>query len=509
MPITFNGVTWYYAPYLGVDMTAILTLRNFERAAQEAFQTNPKQQLIAHNGGLQIVKASLPSSVTPEVRELYRKTWAIFRQSLIEVVGQRKFEWVCKRYQFNVGQMEREGRALLPEHVELFSAGLSHQLSSDIVPAGGKIKELSRQEIQSKLKHVQPFDTILGNYMPPTNVGGAPTKFRAWFLYDRVLMDKEKQILLSDIAKISFSAFVERFSKALVNRELQQGQLIPVTGDDGYLDYYRVYRKIIQREGLVAYALKPAARNSTLKPLIVFRPTQCALSNENAYKSYLNDIEPCVGKMGYDAAKPLLDQLMNHSSFRRNGEKVISSGYSLGGAHNQHFLVDHHDNISTAIFHNNPCVDTATAERFVNSVKMIGRRTEPLTIQIYRTRGDVFHFVGDKHVGWNVDRPDINIQLNEIDHASKQISSLSLHAFRIFDNNLFNYQMRSIENKQELFNHLDNSQRGAEALWYETTRRVWSMSIYSVMSSLYSVLNFMRNVFGIKILREVLPIRRQ
>ncbi len=482
-------------------MSAIIALRNFERAAQEAFQTNPQQQLIAHREGSEVIKASLPSSVTPEVRELYKKTWAVFRKSLIEVVGRQKVEWVCHRYRFSIDQMERDGRPLLPEHVELFSIGLSQHLSQDILQIGEKISQLSRQEIQSRLKKVHVFD-ILGKYTEPVRLSGTSPSYRAWFFHDRALMDKEKQILLSDIGTISFPAFLERLSKTLVNRELQPGQLIPVAGRDGSLDYYRVYRKII-RGGLVADALKPAARDSTLKPLLVFRPTQFALSNMNAYQSYLDDLQPCVGKMGYESAKPYLAQLMHHSNFRRNGEKIDACGYSLGGTHNQLFVADFYEDVSTAIFHNNPCVDHETAERFAQRISTMGARTEPLNIQIYRTTGDVFHFGGDKHLGWNVDHPFVNIQLNIIDHASKKISSLGLHAYRIFDNHIHNYQIRSIEDKQELFDHLDNSKRGAEAIWYETTRRVWSMTVYSLLSSIHSVLSVMRNVFGIRILREV------
>jgi hypothetical protein len=324
----------------------------------------------------------------------------------------------------------------------------------------------------------------------------------AHLFHDKLRMDKEKQLLFSDVDRLNFPAWLERFTKVIINRELIEGQIIPAPGQDGRIDYYKVYRKVGTGEGLVAYALRPAANDSTLKPLIAFRPSQWAISNEDAFETYLNDVQPHVGEMGWKGAAPELQKLMSDPHFRRNNEKISLSGYSLGGAHAQYFLAAHADHVMYAVFYNDPSVDNATAEGFAKRMNSMGRRTEPLNIQLFQMNGDFCGYVGDKHVGHGVNHPDVNIQLMEGNHENKNAAAFKLHSHRIFDNTTFPYHMKCYDDTQQLFDRLDNSKRGAEVFWYEKTRRVWGGVAFTAIYALSRFVHFISWALGVKILRS-------
>jgi hypothetical protein len=195
---------------------------------------------------------------------------------------------------------------------------------------------------------------------------------------------------------------------------------------------------------------------------------------------------------------------MTDPHFRRNHERISLAGYSLGGAHAQYFLAEHFNTISNAFFYADPHVDEPTAERAAQRINQMPRRPEePLNIQIMRVKGDICHYVGGKHVGWGVNHPDVNIQLVEIDHDNNKTSAaFNLHAFRVLDNNQFPYQMQIIENPQELFNHLDNSKRGPDVLWYERMRRIWGGAAFYTLYIFSEFTKLITGIFGIRVLRS-------
>lgn len=486
-------------------MSSYLRLNRFVESANNAFslQTHYKY-LVASTRGVDVTAQDVPSSFSQEAIEQNQQTWKIFRESLVDTIGQRKFEWICHRYRsrLNFMRMEQSGKPLLPEHVELFSIGSNQLLSRDIkFRFPQNLRSITRAQLQERISLVQPFP-IVGNYNDPMRISGSPSSMLAFFIHDKILMDKEKQFLFSDVGRLSFPAWMERFAKVTINRELMEGQLIPAPGQDGRMDYYKVYRKIATGDGLVAYALRPATSDSTLKPLIVFRPSQWAFANEDCFETYFNDVQQNVGALGWNAAKPLFEQLMNDPSFRRNGERVSIAGYSLGGAHAQRFLEFHFENVSQAIFYCDPSIDHETAEQIRSKINAMPRRNEPLNIQIVRMKGDFCHYVGDKHAGWGVLHPDVNIQLMEVDHDNKKVAATYLHSHRIFDNNTFPYQMECFENTEQLFNRLDNSKRGPDVFWYERMRRLWGGVAYISFYGLSELIKLVSCVFGVKILRS-------
>ena len=484
-------------------MTSVLRINHFIESANQAYQSPTPKQLCADAVTLGVRQVDVPSSVTPSTIESNKQSWKIFRESLVGTIGQRKYDWICHRYRksANFTYLEKSGKPLLPEHVELFSIGASQLISRDIKTRfPEKIKAISREQLTGRMRQVQPF-TLVGNYIDPLKITGAPSTTLANYVHDQKLMDKEKQLLFSDVEPLTFPAWQERMCKVIVNRELIVGQYIPAPGLDGRMDYYKVHRKIAAG-GLVSYALKPAANNSTLKPLVLFRPSQWALSNEDTIETYLNDVQPNVGEMGWQACQSQFEQLMRDPHFRRADQKISIAGYSLGGAHAQYFLDAHAHNISHAVFYSDPSADDATAEHFAQMINSSPRRAEPLNIQIYRMKGDFCHYVGGKHVGWGVNHPDVNVQLMEVDHENKTVAAFRLHSHRIFDNATFPYQMQCVEDSERLNNMLDNSKRGPDVFWYERMRRVWGGVAFVSFQALAQLINLVSWIFGVRILRS-------
>jgi hypothetical protein len=485
-------------------MSAILRLNHFIESANQAFSLDTQQSLVADSSGINVGLQNIPRSSSPEIIDRNKRTWKVYRDSLVETIGQRKFDWICHRYRsrLNFTRMEQSGQPLLPEHIELFSIGSNQLMNRDIEARfPGSLGTSTREQLQDKIRLVQPFP-IVGSYRDPIQIAGSPGSFSAYFIHDKVLMDKEKQLLFSDVGRLSFPAWMERFTKVIINRELIEGQLIPVPGQDGRVDYYEIHRKVATGDGLVAYALKPVTSDSTLKPLVAFRPSQWSFSNEDAFETYFNDVQRNIGEMGWEAARPLFEQLMNDPDFRRPDEKISIAGYSLGGAHAQRFLEWHYESIANAIFYSDPSIDEETAERIRTKINAMPRRTEPLNIQIVRTKGDFCHYVGDKHAGCGVVHPDVNIQLMEIDHENKKMSSLYLHSHRIFDNTTFPYQIECCENPEQLFNRLDNSKRGFDVFWHERMRRLWGRIAFYSLYGLSELVKLTSWVFGVKVLRS-------
>lgn len=493
-------------------MVSLLQINEFSRKANEAYTSSTSKYLCKAPDGVDVRLIDQPYSFSKEELKQNSDTWKAFRESLCEV-NKKKFEWVCQRYRnrINFSRLEASGRPLLPQHIELFSTGSSQVFTWDFKDHAGKghssrkrnIKSFSRQELTEKMKWLHPFP-VIGSDRPPSKLRETWSSLLPSLIHDKLAMDKKKQLLFSDAAHLSFPSWLERMCKRLVNLELMPKQLIPVPGVDGKIDYYKVYRKVATGDGLVAYALRPAAGNSTLKPLVVFRPTQWSFSNEDAFESYYNDAQPHIGEMGWKAAAETFKELMADPHFRRPHEKISIAGYSLGGAHAQYFLEAHVDHVSNAVFYADPSVDDSTAEQFALKMNDTDRprRSEPLNIQIYRVKGDFCHYMGGKHVGWGVNCRDVNIQLVEIDHNNEQASALKLHSHHMFDAHHFPYKMQSCEDGQKLFDHLDNSKRGIDVYWYERMRRFWGGAAYFSFYSISWILNVITAVSGLKILRR-------
>jgi hypothetical protein len=475
-------------------MSALNIIRQFEYAAYLSQNRSPQPALIYHT----------EEPILPQSKHINQKTWEVFNNALQEWLGKEKFDQICNRYEMDPLYLQRTGAPLYGEYVERFSIGASRVFLKDIKRMSGKdAHALTRDELKDAIREAQAFRNMLGRHINPVEIAGTPDDFKAWFVFDALLMDREKQLLFSDVEHLTYPAFLERLTKSITNRELEKKQIIPVPGEDGDLDYYRVYKKIATGDGLVAYALKPVAVDSHLNNLLVFRQTQMALSHEDALPSIFNDLETDVGKSGYAAAKSDFEDLMNDPDFLAPDAMLEIAGFSLGGAHAQRFLADFHSRVSVAHFYSDPSIDAETAERFEREVQEIDRPDSPLKIFIYRVVGDYVHYVGQKHIGWHVDPDKVHVELIEVNHEKREIALLSAHCFKMFDNNAeLNYNVSRIDSQKELSNHLDNSKRGAEVVWHERMRLIWGKILHVYFYFIYAILKGFGKLFGITILRS-------
>ena len=475
-------------------------IRSINQALLSGAPSNTKHFLLINEEGEGVSLRDLPRSFSEAALDLNRRTWQVFRENLIARIGNRKFEWICNRYpsQLNINSLEPSGAPLLPEHVELFSIGsrlLCRRDLEDKFP--GTFGNLTREQLSNQI-----WNTLLPTWESSTDSATTcccSRSFWARLFYDQVFMDKEKQFVFD--GDIAFSAWLERFSRRTANCELLEGQIIPAPAQDARPDYYEVYRKIATGDGLIAYALKPATGDSTLKPLIVFRSTQFGLSGEDAIETWLNDAQLNIGEMGWKSSIASFEELMNDPHFRPLNMKIIISGYSLGGVYAQYFLAAYYEKILEAILSAAPSVDEATALLAADNISQMSDDVGPLNIQVNRVRGDVVHYGGSKHVGWGVIHPNVNIQLVETDHNNRNAQKWQLHDYRMYDNPDFPALDR-IEDLQKIWDQLDNSKRGPDVLWWEGTRRLLSGINFYAIKALAMVIRFVSWIFCIKILRS-------
>ncbi|MES2121347.1 MAG: hypothetical protein V4492_01050 [Chlamydiota bacterium] len=487
-------------------MTVNFRLNGFIDAARQAY-AQPQQKIICANASsAEVTTKSAPLFSTGSSKNENRQTWDVFFKCLNETVGKEKVDWICNRYRnrYNFQKIAASGAPLLPKHVKVFSVGSNQVRVVDVkkVVGGAKLKTMSCERLTSCIARANPFPWI-GKKINPFSLWGAPSKLIAHFFHNQLLMDREKQVLFEGCKNLSFHAWLERFTKVTVNRELIEGQIIPAPGGGGKLDYYRVYRKIATGDGLVAYALKPCCWDSRLKALVVFRPTQWAPSSEDATESLCNDFEPKIGDTGWRRALPHFEILMTDPHFRRNNQKVEVAGFSLGGVHAQRFLTNYCESVSKATFYADPGIDDETAQAAASRINAMPRRpNNPLYIEISRAKGDFCHYVGDKHIGWGVNHPDVNIELLEIDHNNKSITGSYLHVHRFFDNNEFDYQVTKHEGYEALQTHLDNTKRGFDILTYENSRKVWGRALCIALKVIAVGIQFFTSLIGLKVLRK-------
>lgn len=343
----------------------------------------------------------------------------------------------------------------IPQAVE--SAAHTAQIANRICFAGTQLLEHSPTQ-QIATKHI---------FTPPPT-----TKVAPWSHNFRNV--RENRELLNDY----WNADLEYLTKVQICNSLEKGAQITLQTSNGPANY-TVYHKIAAG-GLVSYALKP--QTPDFPPLIVFRCTEPDPLGEQAINSIQNDVESNIGEKGWNATKSAFDHLMNDPKFRSAGQKVRVAGYSLGGAHAQHFIAAHHASVSHGVFYNNPSISAETAETFAKTMQNV-HRDEPLILQIFRTCGDPFHHFGGKHLGCGVDHPNVQTQLLEMNLPNQQTFDLSLHSKRIFKTENFDYTVSEWTDPELLSRKLDNTRRGPVTMIGEILRKESSPFLVKIVST--------------------------
>lgn len=479
-------------------------LYNFIDAAKRAA---PYQLLVASNNEIlirhSIKKIFFRYSLTETMREENRKTWEAFNQAIKNIFGNERIARF-RKYGVDLQACEKSGVPFFARYAEMAAVIGSDVRTSDMKHQFGneKLKYLTAKEIEDRMRRLNPVPYI-GKCCPVEQIYGSPTEWTALFRFDPFLGDKERLHLCTGLSSLSHpDAYLERWAKSLVNREMVEGIIVPAPTSEG-LDYYKVYRKIALGGGLVAYALKPLSIYSSLKPMLIFRPSQFALSGEDFPETWMNDAQLKFGKWGYSSAKKELMKLMDDPKFYRPTKKIIAAGFSLGGGHLQRFLVDHALKVSKAVFFNDPSLEKNAAETFANRMNSLPRLNDKIWIKIYRTVGDITHYLGEKHLFWGVKHPDIDIEISEIDPLPEdKITGSYLHSHRFLDAAEQRYKQR-VYRCDELDAQLDNVQRGKDVIWYEKARRSFPVRfVYSYMCTVYLIGKTLFRLLGLQLFRN-------
>ncbi len=474
-----------------------MTQISFRQWVSAAVQARENEALLVGEEGVIIHSPGLFSKQRPKDHE---RAWQAFRRAVVETYGEERARLLYAESNVNIDREEQAGRPLCKRHIEQICIASEHVRASDIEKLSrARAAWLPLEAIRSVVQRLVPYRYPIG--LEAELLDGGPSEFGAHFFRNQRLMNKERVVLLRTLAQLSPYSFIERMTKTLANRELTPGLVLPAPGLDGKQDFYVVHEKICQ-EGLVAYALKPLSKFSYLKPLIVFRPTQFSLQGEDAPQSWLNDLDTRIGHRGYLAAKSDFARLMADPSFCAEGEKVEIAGYSLGGSHAQLFLKDHWKQVSKASFFNDPSVDSKTAEAFaeeINRSPVTGK--QELSLVLYRTKGDIAHCIGEKHIGWGVHHPGVNIEIIELDSVEKKIFSRGyLHALRFFDNTRQRF-VAALYGAHESHHHLDNALRGPEVKYWEPRRLRGRWLVLSFVWTLHQINSWIHKQFGSSLFR--------
>lgn len=93
-------------------MSAILRMNHFIEATKQAYVAPTSKCLRANEGGVGVTLVDLSSSFSEPAKTQNSRTWKIFRESLIDIIGQNKFDWICHRYRakLNFTGMEKAAR---------------------------------------------------------------------------------------------------------------------------------------------------------------------------------------------------------------------------------------------------------------------------------------------------------------------------------------------------------------------------------------------------------------
>lgn len=501
-------------------MSAYVRISQFIFATQQAIAGQRTGFLsLSQNGEL----VTFSTSFSSQTQELNRRTWRVFRENFVAIVGQSKYDWICQRYQkqYSFARLEDLGKPLLPEHIEIFSIGCAQAVFN-----GGNEGRAFEPPRFTRQEWTKCIDGMQIPFVDREKIGveeGVSSSFSyfgsIFSSHDPSVLDRRKMTFCSYVKEhgeeLSRDAWLEKFSREVVSQELIIGQVFPVSGERGGLDYYRVYRKVSSGHGLMAYALQPCASDSTMPPLIIFRPTQWYLSSEDAVETVLDDFQPHVGELGWKKTSYLLKDLMEDREFRLPEQKIAIAGFSLGGAHAQYFFAEHFSEVKEATFYSNPGVDRETVESAANQINAMDRRQgDPLKIKIFRTVGDVCHYVGEKHMGWGITHPDVQIEL--IEHSlpcphliegwfARGVGSVNLHTTPVLTCPGAVHE-RTLNEKGDLDQELDHSQRGMEVWWYEHTRQLWARIAFCAVFIVSEGVKYCLKPFRIRLFRSsVLP----
>ncbi|MGE5196860.1 MAG: lipase family protein [Anaerolineae bacterium] len=443
-------------------------------------------------------------------KDANRLAWSAFEKAFSKQSDPEIVKRFSLRYQVDFHAMKQSGAYLMPLHIEMAGVAAEDLRVSDLKRYTQKsLKHLTPHQIHKLWRKINP-DPFLGQDVGPLrHLAGTPKNLWDWFFYNRYSMDWERVHLTK---KLNISrhqhAYLQRVLYCIVNREMEEGMTLPYPDPDGKWDLYEVHRVVV-KEGLTAYFLKPVSACSKLEKMVVFSSTKFFPSAENFDKTFLNDMEYDIGMTGYEAAKKLLKEGMKDRSFRKRREKVLVGGFSLGGVFAQLLASDleakHYKRISRLINFESPLVSEKRAIEFAKKINSLPRRETKQYITIYRVQGSIIPCGGAIHPYCRVKHPDFKVKLIEIKPSRLIKSERSLHTWRFLDSRNKNYK-KIVFTKKELAKELNNIRRGEEIFWYEEIRRFWGARvIYPIAYLFFTISQKVFEILGISFIRRTHP----
>ncbi|HEY5260086.1 MAG TPA: hypothetical protein VIJ46_05495 [Rhabdochlamydiaceae bacterium] len=477
-------------------------MTTFNAFVQASRGAQPRDRLIVSGEGVHTRDSNAPSSEAEN-----KAVWRCFKQA---IQSHPRNQEICKRYQFQIDRHIARGDPFLPEYAEMFGIGVADvHLMDLILEAGEALSSLFPWEITRRMDALrrlspeafaQKVEALnVARFIP---VDPPRDRWHQFFIPDHFRKDQHRLRMLQQVPHLpQRDAFLELLCKKVVQHEMDKGTLVPAPSPRGGIEYYEIAKKVGSGAGLVAYLFKPVSAESTLRPLLIFRPTQFHLSSEDAVPTLLNDLERNIGHTGYLAAKPALDELMRNPDY----QDIEAAGFSLGGVHLQRFLVDHYAKVTRATFFNDPSIDVHTAGEYAQRVNQLplDRR---ISLVFYRTIGDRCHYFGHHHVGKGVTNPNVDMRLVEVYYDRRNVTSArALHSEPMLHDP--GSHVAVSYRGEELQAHLDTTLRGVEVAWYETLRQsIGGQILFALLELIYNVVKAILDLFGLELFRSSLSL---
>jgi len=502
-----------------------LTFNDFIVAAQNS---NPDDHLVVHDNGT-IGKKYTYAEPSEAVN---RRTWRAFERAINEIFTEKRRNLISERYG-GADWWRKMTQSSLPfkrRYVEYFGLGASISYTYNLGEAearGGYLSSVTNYSIEEVNRFFQSATQhgYLGEREDPKAMAGSPKQTHEHLTRDYYLMDRQRAMLSQGLEKlISHDSeipwnhpYYSRLTMGIVNMiETQKnasgdrrdlGLIIPApTGVEGEMDYYYVH-DIISYKGLSAFALAPVSKQSSLPPILTFRCTIQAPSQGDFYRSIENDAEPRPGESGWKANELAFEQLMNDETFTR-GQKIVVTGYSLGGAHSGHFLRKYWKQVKEFVGFNFLGNDKEVIQDLANQINTLPEQAVPPAFYLHRNIGDWVPKAGDMRVGWGIKHPnaickEYRWEIHDKDKPTNEFSSenghksFSLHSVRpmeFLDENKYPYELNTGQLKRDKALKGDkiieqHRQNYGVGLFYRYGKKLWSM--FSFILRLFGLENWL------------------
>lgn len=490
------------------------TIHEFIAAAH---RVDAHGELVVQGGRVYLAEERFDQSESQQ--QLRKRTWEAFERAIRETFTERRIEKVCRDYAFSKDDelnwfkfKQTDCPALMSRHVEMWGVASANIHVADLLDKGDP-SELTLEELHSAYIEADPIH-CLSTSVDHTN----PRELYEYFGQAQVYHDRRRINFYKDIHKLSPHSYLQRLAMVITSCEPPEGALIPAPTHDGGIDFYKVHC-VVAAEGLYAVALTPVSKQSKLKKTILFRPTATTPGQTDMLKSWINNVEELNGLTGYTAGKKQLAELMKDPTFRKEGEKIVVSAYSLGGAHCGYFCRDFWPDIEEAVFFNDVSnSDTKVAEDLAKEINALPDHAWGPKVTIYRAvsskdgnYGDWAHYMGKKHVFWGIKHPGtfvrvISFILPDLPVPRDFSTWGRFHSYRYLDeggeNPYDKYDFKLFIGPTLVDRELDNDKRGERIRNYEVLRRSLGTNIlYHVISVVSRILDFIFRFFGIPFLR--------